>query len=373
MAIQQATASGAATSLGSANALIAEGIGTLVDWSAWKGGPDPLRSRIHSSSSPTDAVGSWTRASLSALRPRAYPVGADRSTKLWNDAAFAVVGTKVQGTGAGEQHYVDNVQMERGAAPTAYDYPRTLKISVKPDRANLLANPSFEVDTTHWTPAASGATVSRDTGQHWIGAASLHYVAAGALNEGVEYDRADIGNPGQPYIFSIYVRNDQAAPVTATPYIVWRSLSPIASGIGAPDVVVHGQPVAVSNAGWTRLSLVSIAPNTPSAQAYAAKVGVGWFTTAPPAASNWWLDAALFEKGDQLLPYFDGANSPNGVAADAMWETGGTAHLSRSYYYRQYAAKRTRLNQMLVGTDTTPTYLPLYLLGYQLAFATRPW
>ena len=85
--------------------------------------------------------------------------------------------------------------------------------------------------------------------------------------------------------------------------------------------------VALPTGYWTRIAV----------QFVAASDTVALQITAVPVTSvsypvNFWVDGALLEIGDILNPYFDG----NSGTADYMWEAGGVANLTRSYYYQRY-------------------------------------
>jgi hypothetical protein len=75
---------------------------------------------------------------------------------------------------------------------------------------------------------------------------------------------------------------------------------------------------------------------------------------------QFWTDAVLCEDGDILLPYFDGNSG-----LDALWETGGTPNLARSYYYSQYQyGQQVVTSQLAANTpmgisSATPQYAVL--------------
>jgi hypothetical protein len=78
-----------------------------------------------------------------------------------------------------------------------------------------------------------------------------------------------------------------------------------------------------------------------------------------------WVDSVLFEAGELVLPYFDGSFGSTDYL-DYQWETGGTAGLTRSYYYEQFKVKQYSVNQILsqhipVGlVAASPSYLVPY-------------
>jgi hypothetical protein len=77
---------------------------------------------------------------------------------------------------------------------------------------------------------------------------------------------------------------------------------------------------------------------------------------------TYWVDAVLIEEGDILSSYFDG----NFANPDCLWETGGTAGLSRSYYYENFADGQAAVNDVL--DRHTPLGItvvqPLYSVPY---------
>ena len=63
------------------------------------------------------------------------------------------------------------------------------------------------------------------------------------------------------------------------------------------------------------------------------------------APFSFWVDSLMVEEADNYLGYFDGGFA----SADYKWESGGTANLSRSYYYKDYNNKFLRLNNALAS------------------------
>ena len=89
-------------------------------------------------------------------------------------------------------------------------------------------------------------------------------------------------------------------------------------------------------------------------------VSVDRATMYPGQPSIYWVDGILVEEGESVRPYFDGS-----MGADYLWESGGTANLSRSYYYENYLERsyliRTLLeeNTPLGITSAVPQYAVL--------------
>lgn len=195
-------------------------------------------------------------------------------------------------------------------------------------RRNLIRNPSFEEDLSFWTlPQDSfcrtydrcynGSTwcyanavdgsfdESRETDGGWVGDAYMRLTAVIAPTmPGIGFTYApslDVNEidvvTAESYTSSAYLRASDPQDVVAQ--ILWYD------DIGMLLGVVTGESVTVDS-DWVRLSVSGTAPeNVDHAYAQWATLGSSWVT-----GGTLDIDGALFELGDELLPYFDG-DSPD--------------------------------------------------------------
>jgi hypothetical protein len=76
--------------------------------------------------------------------------------------------------------------------------------------------------------------------------------------------------------------------------------------------------------------------------------------------SIFWADAVLIEEGTAIRPYFDGS-----MGSDYLWEQGGSANLSRSYFYEDYVERSYLIRTLLAEnvplgiTTAVPQYAVL--------------
>lgn len=183
------------------------------------------------------------------------------------------------------------------------------------DRANLLSNPSAEVDLTGWIAYASDANtlVTRYTSDAASGAGSACFKVdrqSSAALTGIESDPAyrPAGIPGETYYLSAYVKG---VGTTAT-------LDCRLSFYDASGALLGTSTTAYTlTSSWQRVS------HTAVALANTATVKVIIRTTANVSVGQSVLiDGLLLEKATTLGTYFDGAT------AGSSWV--GTAHASQS-------------------------------------------
>lgn len=265
--------------------------------------------------------------------PLDYPVS--DGTLAWPRAAYMASGYEFVNVPAGAGANITNHQAEMSPlagstgldvtpAPSNYDTARAIHTIVKPTRLNFCPNPSFEVSTANWS-AVGSATISQDGTVSFgnIGEWDGHIFSAGnksgkaSVASGTGGMSISVSNliAGDTYIFSAYVKpgagiNDiqltgsgaQSASVNTT-----------LNGLGNLDTTNWYRPFMIFTATASTVNLfIQAVPG--SAPAY-------------PLTFN--VDAVLVEAGEILGTYFDGDfESP-----EYGWETGGTAGLTRSYYY----------------------------------------
>jgi len=194
-------------------------------------------------------------------------------------------------------------------------------------RTNLFTNPSLEVDTTSWS--ANLASIARVTSDFYKGTASLEATWTGSAGDAWvnPYSPQVTVVAGQSYAASVYVKEvTTARPHTLT--IDWYAFGGYISSSTAPSV-------SVLTTGWSRLSVVAIAPNNAIKADFRIRS-----TTAPAASSKTRYDAAMFEQSSTLNDYFDGSTynylrtnlitNPSFETNTTGWTTLGTMSIART-------------------------------------------
>lgn len=178
-----------------------------------------------------------------------------------------------------------------------------------PEYVNLIANPSFEVDTADWQSSANGNGV-RDTTQARVGGASykLTQTAAGVLEVFRAAAAGAAVTPGQTYLVTADVRPSRAQSCRLR--VRW------ADAVGTQLSIGAGPNVSCPANEWTRLTHVFTAPL--NAASGAVRVGV----PNGQAGDETWVDAVMLVVGDTVIDYFDG-DTPG-----CVWT--GTPHASTS-------------------------------------------
>lgn len=265
-----------------------------------------------------DATGGWT------VRPTA--TGAAPT-----NAVYAGVSVAIAAVVAGEAHYLDALQFEASPTVSVFQEARDLRISLTADRVNNVANPSFEVGVTNW--GGTNATLAQTSAVAFSGTKACQ-VTATAAGDATASDTFLVAvTPSTSYTASAYVRSAATSVNAVVTLLFYDSAGTTLLS------AVSGTPVATSTSAWTRGYVTAVAPSN------AALVSVRVTFKSAAASSVHYFDAALFEKGNTLLPYFD-ASTAGTHPSDYLWE--GTAHASRSHYYENRGAKVHRLGTLLL-------------------------
>ena len=198
-------------------------------------------------------------------------------------------------------------------------------------RTNLVTNPNFETNADFWGGGGGASTtLAKTTAQSYSGSGSLQCTATLAGNmrvyftgttgstSGTNATRIPV-TAGQTYTFSAYTRA-ATTPRSVDVLIEWWT--------SAGSIVSTSETTETTNSttAWTRtLSLTATAP----AGAVTCVPSVRIFSAA--ISEVHYIDAALFETGSTLLPYFDGtyADTYSGYTLTSQaWA--GTADASTS-------------------------------------------
>jgi hypothetical protein len=315
-----------------AGALSAFGIWTTADF-------DPAVSMaIYSNAQSSSGSGAWNRI-YGTFYPPQQALGSNGKA-IWNRAAFAAPGFTFKSMLNNGQQITSDVQWERapvvpGAspAPTTWQPPRQISATIKPSRLNFCPNPSMEVSAAGWT-AIGSATLSQDSSITMVQGTHGLKVAIHASTDGAYIMIPDL-IVGDTYAVSAYVQGG-AGLEDVTMACSGSSVSSANLGIPYGGDLTHGYGqgpyggVEATGADmptgqWFRpfTSFVARA----STVCLSFQIIAGTDISYPTA---FWVDAVLVETGDLLKDYFDG-----GFGTDYSWEGGGTAGLTRSYYYQR--------------------------------------
>ena len=347
---------GFTTAAGSITITVVAPLCAMDDFAMYEAGdPDPAMTYVGMNNAGTSSGESTYKRIWGIFYPPVdYPVSS--GANLWNRAAYMALGFGFTGIPAGAAANVTQVQAEicpldgtadTAPAPSAYDTPRAVHVSVTPTRLNYCPNPSAEVSASGWQ-ALGNAWVGQSTAQHyliteqWDGQQlsnndSSIIVETYSLSDGAEIEITDLF-AGDTFIASGYIwcQNPSMTGV--------ELVFPDGSGTVLDSGVDTSDP-----SGWLRPWVVF--------QANASVVNLGWMPLG--YYGTFWIDDVLVENGSVLGTYFDG----NFASPDYMWEANGTAGLSRSYYYESYALKQAVVDTIIsqhvpVGIQAAaPVYL----------------
>lgn len=310
------------------------------------GHPDPMMTLTPQGTVSTASDTAWTRVWSRFSAPRAYPIPGGLA---WPNAAYASVGARFTGVANTKVHYIDLVQLEKGpkAAPLPWEQPRTINVTVTPNRINWVKNPSLEVDATGWTSNGSNSPViTRDTAQFKYGTASLKFTLAAnpPAWTGVPYQSAAYIltglTSGNSYTFSSYVLRNPGCPKVF--------VFPIGQTPGGITTISD------YTGTWERIS------QTFTAAASTVTVGIGISQDEMTVGSSavFWADGILCEENTGVGTYFDGS-----FGVDYLWEASGSPNNSRSFYYQGRRDKTFRLLEIL--KQNVPLGAPINIIYTQ--------
>ena len=334
--------------------LVASPAGALTDFSIWT--PADM--------DPAVSYPAWSNA-LSSTGQTGYnriygifgaPLQYDASSGvLWSQAAYAAVGFDYKAVPNNAQQSLADVQMELmplpvpGATPTPTNWypPRQIRSVVKPTRLNFCPNPSIEVSTGGWTPIGTGVLTQDSSVTAVSGTYSLK-VTVHAAGDGCYIVIPELIY-GDTYIVSASVQGGAGLED------VLMSCSGTSTSSAQQGIPYGGD--AILGIGYGQGPYGGIEADTadmPTGQwflpnaVFTAQESTVVLAFASLAASNisypaeFWVDAVLVEAGETLSPYFDGS-----FGGDYSWETGGTAGLTRSYYYDRLEVSTGAVNDVL--------------------------
>ena len=336
-------------------------VAAMTDFGIWTtADPDPAMT--YASWNNTGILSSttaYTRPYAQVVPPLDYPVSG--GALAWKRAAYMALGFQWPSVVNHGEQIITDVQVEmakiNGVAaitPQSYFPPRQLVVTISPNRLNYITNPSFETSTAGWTGTGTGEVLTKVTsstitlptnvatynnttytaGTHCL-QVELPTSAATGTQISVPYLI-----PGRTYVCSAYVAGTAqmqditlsgsaggGADVIGALDIPYGGVVPLGQGYGSgPYGGVPASNTPLTAQEWFHIYFSFVASSDTVTITIAPTM-----ITSPTYPTYFWVEGVLLEAGDILYEYFDGNSGP-----DAMWETGGTTNLSRSYYYNQY-------------------------------------
>jgi hypothetical protein len=302
-------------------------------------GIDPAMARIGVTSGALTSApaGSYARQYASFTGPVDYPVSGNGYA--WKRAAYASVGFKFNNMSANKHQILDAVQFEPmplgATGPSTYQNARSIQVVIKPTRLNYALNPNMESDITGYGTTGQ-ATLAADA-FCWKGTQALKVTmpTTATQDSGFSFQVSGL-IPGRQYTMSARVAIAQGC----------ADISPW-SGTGSSQATRKTWKQAArtmdpTNKRWRTLSVTF----TSGTSSLSLGMNAVKSSATPGVASIFWVDAVLVEQGGAVRPYFDGS-----MGADYLWETSGTANLTRSYYYEN-RVERSYLIRTLLDENT---------------------
>lgn len=336
--------------------------GALSSFGVWTASDfDPAVSyAAWSNAQASSGSGAWNRI-FGTFYPPQQTLGSD-GKPLWNRAAFAAAGFTFKSMLNNNQQATADVQWERAPvvpgqnpAPTAWQSPRQISATIKPTRMNFCPNPSIEVSAAGWT-AVGSAVLTQDNSITMVQGTHGLKVAVNASTDGAYIMIPDL-IIGDTYVVSAYVQGG-AGLQDVTMACSGSSVSSANQGIPYGGDLTHGYGEGpyggveatgsdMPTSQWFRPFTVFTA--RASTVCLSFQIIAGGDIAYP---TSFWVDAVLLETGDLLEDYFDG-----GFGTDYSWEGGGTAGLTRSYYYQRQAVSAGAVSTALA------THTPLGIVA----------
>jgi hypothetical protein len=259
-------------------------------------------------------------------------------------------------------------QVDKSAAPTNYEEPRTIEIRMRADRVNYAINPQFAASPGTYNWAGISSNISADTSHYWIGTQSLKAVAQTNNADCWIWNGVQL-KPGEAYTWSAYVFATQPVWLDLSNCYLQENEAPYRRVGFAGTGLVQLEPNS-----WTRISGTGVLPIDwnpyPNRSRLVLRPASLEGTSAGQhnydVSNSVWYDGVLIEEGYVLQDYFDGSFP----GTDYLWETDWngvpfTAHETTSHYYRRYETKRYRVDALIKEN------LPLGA-NYRIYYAQNP-
>lgn len=251
-----------------------------------------IRHREGETSVGTDQYGAWSAGVV--LTMSATPPAAPSLT-LFGETANARMGISIIPQASPNYGIPAQVEVQRSDdGGTTYSAVRNGTVTIS--RWNMLANPSFDTNTTGWT--GTNATLSRQTSPTPQSGSGLLQVQSNVPGSTAAAGTATgtsgiVVAPSTAYILSAYARSASVTR-TVTIQIDWYN----SAGTFLSSTTTTG--AATSTTVWTRYSVTGTSPATAAyARAFIQFNGI------VNAGENHYVDAVMLERGSTLDTYID--------------------------------------------------------------------
>ncbi len=317
----------------------------MTDFAAFKVTDiDPAIIRIGASNSGTNMGNNsngWQRIYGKYSVPK-HQAG-NNGTYIWNDGVYTATGYQFGTIVAGSAVNLALAQIEAAQhgveTPSPYQRPRSLIPVIGPTTFNYCPNPTFENNTTSWSPIVStspsvSSSISLDGAHVYLTETNSLLVSGTTANFGAVFTATSLV-VGQTYTLSTYVWPNAAAmsngqlhdiQVVVNPANFTGSLTSDAIGSSLSLLVPANIPLnsydVNGNPAWYR-PVVSFTATESNMTLGLWAVPVTGFS----GTMTFNIDQVMLNLGDNAVPYADG--NSDGWA----WEQGVTPGNGRSYFY----------------------------------------
>jgi hypothetical protein len=203
-------------------------------------------------------------------------------------------------------------------------------------RKNLIANPSFEVNTTNWNNQAS--TIARSTEDKVFGNASCLVTQTATLEAGIVQANPSSLVIGLPYTLSFYIRS----------LVNIQNLKLFVSQPGSIGVGMNFTQDPAD--GWVRRSITFTSQST-------SLFTFIYNQSVPINGEQFYVDGFMLEQSSTLRDYFDGTTTNQINGYDSIsWD--GTANNSTSTMsaYRTTASKSFAITPVITARSAYGSY-----------------
>lgn len=283
---------------------------------------------------------------------------------------MAVVPIVVNNGNLVETVYMSNNSIITGSpnsteVATPYVDPRTTNINVKADRVNYCLNSGFNQNINQWvqdnrsgitgTPNAATAVFDSVIGHSSSGSLRMDMAVPSGTFTGTSSSTIGVSTrsrliststgrypvvsglkKGHTYTISMWIKQGAGCPNVYMDFTDNNSV-----GFTTDLNTIRSTSPDNIEGSWTRLQYTyTLPPNSTEDFAFYVYVKYAEITSTP---FSFWIDDILVEESTTYDGYFDGGFA----STDYQWESGGTANIARSYYYKDYGNKRNHLQTAL--------------------------
>jgi len=243
---------------------------------------------------------------------------------------------------------IDMIQFSPTATATTFDEARCIELFVTPKTVNILANPSFETNSTRWSTNSSVTRDNTTVPEGNPGAYSLRLSGQNSFSLSTVCNTFPTTyklTQGNYYVFSIYMKASAACNL---------NMILVADDDDSTNVESATQAVSLTTT-WQRKYVTLYIPEDLSAT---NNVTATFTLSGTLTGQTVWVDNAQFEQAYKPTDYFDGSLPQ---ASGVFWS--GTAHASYSFRYDNWTIKMARLLNTL--KQWVPNNAPWRVTSYK--------